>query len=170
MIARQLALFEMESQQLVRFNLVQTHFKLIPDELKLWLKLFAALKRSANFEEFLTNTAGNSTIENALVYGGISHLLYKQETWISFASTTWSLWLPCYESFHPGRTVYAQHPSQSQNRPAFSLGKSKTRCQETADHQAVGKSDAKLHNTAVGHHQLSIQRTKTINNSNLNIN
>ncbi|MFZ3409219.1 winged helix-turn-helix domain-containing protein [Vibrio chagasii] len=80
LIARQLALFETDHQRLIRFtSLVQTHFKLIPDELKLWLGIIHfKLRDLQTSKEFLTNTAGNSTIENALVYMVVSHIAYKQ--------------------------------------------------------------------------------------------
>ncbi|MEZ9697843.1 transcriptional regulator [Vibrio sp. 10N.261.46.E12] len=81
LLARQLALFETDHQRLINFtNLVQTRFKLIPDELKLWLGIIHfKLRDLQTAKEFLTNTAGNSTIENALVYMMISHIAYQQE-------------------------------------------------------------------------------------------
>ncbi|WP_373959158.1 transcriptional regulator [Vibrio gigantis] len=80
LIARQMALFETDHQRLNSFtSLVQTRFKLIPDELKLWLGIIHfKLRDLQTAKEFLTNTAGNSTIENALVYMMISHIAYKQ--------------------------------------------------------------------------------------------
>ncbi|WP_210441538.1 winged helix-turn-helix domain-containing protein [Vibrio crassostreae] len=80
LLARQLALFETDHQRLISFtSLVQTRFKLIPDELKLWLGIIHfKLRDLQTAKEFLTNTAGNSTIENALVYMMISHIAYKQ--------------------------------------------------------------------------------------------
>ena len=75
-----MALFETDHQRLISFtSLVQTRFKLIPDELKLWLGIIHfKLRDLQTAKEFLTNTAGNSTIENALVYMMISHIGYKQ--------------------------------------------------------------------------------------------
>ncbi|MFA0192259.1 winged helix-turn-helix domain-containing protein [Vibrio lentus] len=80
LIARQLALFETDQKKLIAFtNLVQTQFKLLPDELKLWLGIIHfKLRDLQTAKEFLTNTSGNSTIENALVYMMISHIAYKQ--------------------------------------------------------------------------------------------
>ena len=80
LIARQLALFETDHLRLISFtSLVQTRFKLIPDELKLWLGIIHfKLRDLQTAKDFLTNTAGNSTIENALVYMMISHIAYKQ--------------------------------------------------------------------------------------------
>ena len=80
LIARQLALFETDQKKLIAFtNLVQTRFKLLPDELKLWLGIIHfKLRDLQTAKEFLTNTSGNSTIENALVYMMVSHIAYKQ--------------------------------------------------------------------------------------------
>ena len=80
LIARQLALFETDQKKLIAFtNLVQTRFKLLPDELKLWLGIIHFKQRNLQTaKELLTNTSGNSTIENALVYMMVSHIAYKQ--------------------------------------------------------------------------------------------
>ena len=86
LIARQLALFETDQKKLIAFtNLVQTRFKLLPDELKLWLGIIHfKLRDLQTAKEFLTNTSGNSTIENALVYMMISHIAYKQSNMEKF--------------------------------------------------------------------------------------
>ena len=80
LIARQLALFETDQKKLIAFtNLVQTRFKLLPDELKLWVGIIHfKLRDLQTAKELLTNTSGNSTIENALVYMMVSHIAYKQ--------------------------------------------------------------------------------------------
>ncbi|WP_135444143.1 winged helix-turn-helix domain-containing protein [Vibrio tasmaniensis] len=80
LIARQLALFETDQKKLIAFtHLVQTRFKLLPDELKLWLGIIHfKLRDLQTAKELLTNTSGNSTIENALVYMMVSHIAYKQ--------------------------------------------------------------------------------------------
>ncbi len=60
---------------------VQTRFKLISDELKLWLGIIHFKLREIYQlpKEFLTSTAGNSTIENAPgLYMVVSHVAYNE--------------------------------------------------------------------------------------------
>jgi len=80
LLARQLALFETDHQRLVEFtNLIQTRFKLIPNELKLWLGIIHFKVRDLpTAKDFLTTPAGNTSIENALVYMMVSHIAYQQ--------------------------------------------------------------------------------------------
>lgn len=80
LMARHLALFETDHQRLIRFtNRVQTHFKLLPDELKLWLGVIHfKLRDLPTAKELLTNPSGHSSIENALIYMMISHISFQQ--------------------------------------------------------------------------------------------
>ena len=80
LLARKLALFETDHQRLAHFtNRVQTHFKLVPDELKLWLGVIHfKLRDLPTAKELLTNTSGHSRIENALIYMMISHISFQQ--------------------------------------------------------------------------------------------
>ena len=80
LLARKLALFETDHQRLAHFtNRVQTHFKLVPDELKLWLGVIHfKLRDLPKAKELLTNTSGHSRIENALIYMMISHISFQQ--------------------------------------------------------------------------------------------
>jgi DNA-binding winged helix-turn-helix (wHTH) protein len=80
LLARHLALFETDQQRLVLFtNRVQTHFKLLPDELKLWLGVIHfKLRDLPTAKELLTTPSGHSSIENALIYMMISHISFQQ--------------------------------------------------------------------------------------------
>jgi DNA-binding winged helix-turn-helix (wHTH) protein len=80
LMARHLALFETDQQRLVLFtNRVQTHFKLLPDELKLWLGVIHfKLRDLPTAKELLTTPSGHSSIENALIYMMISHISFQQ--------------------------------------------------------------------------------------------
>ncbi|MBW3694328.1 transcriptional regulator [Vibrio sp. T187] len=80
LLARHLVLFETDKQKLIQFtNRIQAHFSRTPDELTLWLGMISFKVRDlTSAREFLTTPAGNSRIENALVYMVISHIAYKQ--------------------------------------------------------------------------------------------
>ena len=80
LMARQLALYETDHQRLIRFtNRVQTHFKLLPDELKLWLGVIHfKLRDLPTAKALLTNPSGHSSIENALIYMMISYISFQQ--------------------------------------------------------------------------------------------
>ncbi|WP_104037603.1 winged helix-turn-helix domain-containing protein [Vibrio jasicida] len=79
-IARHLALYEQNKAELEGFLYqVQSGFDALPDELNLWMGiLHYKLGNLDKAKTFLTTPAGDSLIQNALIYTFVSHIAYKQ--------------------------------------------------------------------------------------------
>ncbi|CAH1561277.1 Transcriptional regulator [Vibrio jasicida] len=79
-IARHLALYEQNKAELEGFLYqVQSGFDALPDELNLWMGiLHYKLGNLDKAKTLLTTPAGDSLIQNALIYTFVSHIAYKQ--------------------------------------------------------------------------------------------
>ncbi|MGI9918776.1 winged helix-turn-helix domain-containing protein [Vibrio owensii] len=79
-IARHLALYEQDKTKLEGYLIqAQSEFDVLPDELSLWLGiLHYKLGNLDKAKALLTTPAGDSRIQNALVYTFVSHIAYKQ--------------------------------------------------------------------------------------------
>lgn len=79
-IARHLALYEQDKTKLEEYlTQAQSEFDVLPDELSLWLGiLHYKLGNLDKAKTLLTTPAGDSRIQNALVYTFVSHIAYKQ--------------------------------------------------------------------------------------------
>ena len=79
-IARHLALYEQDKSKLEEYLIqAQSAFDILPDELNLWLGLLHyKLGNLDKAKTLLTTPAGDSRIQNALVYTFVSHIAYKQ--------------------------------------------------------------------------------------------
>ncbi|WP_029789175.1 MULTISPECIES: winged helix-turn-helix domain-containing protein [Vibrio] len=79
-IARHLALYEQNQTKLEGFLYqVQSEFDALPDELNLWMGILNyKLGNLEKAKTLLTTPAGDSLIQNALIYTFVSHIAYKQ--------------------------------------------------------------------------------------------
>ncbi|EAS44462.1 hypothetical protein P3TCK_14935 [Photobacterium profundum 3TCK] len=79
-IARHLVLYEQDKTKLENFlNQAQSVFDVLPDELSLWLGiLYYKIGNLDKAKTLLTTPAGDSLIQNALIYTFVSHIAYKQ--------------------------------------------------------------------------------------------
>ncbi|GAM54596.1 hypothetical protein JCM19231_5560 [Vibrio ishigakensis] len=91
-LARYLALYEDDQPKLEMYlSQAQSSFDVLPDELGLWLGiLHYKLGELDKAKALLTTPAGDSRIQNALVYTFVSHIAYSKISWINSDSAIWS--------------------------------------------------------------------------------